>query len=334
MIRRAGPERRERGLTLIELLVVVGIIAILGGLLLPAIQSAREASRRARCASHQRQLILACHAFATTNGGFPAGRSLGRPHDRRDRLNGVYSVHCRLLPFLEERALYHSINFDLMSGDPSWLDLLHLTAATRQVEVFLCPSDPSDRTTPYATNSYRACEGVGESRWTGNTYETRLGGIFDSTDWGGGRVMPLAEIRDGLANTLAFSEKIIGTGPDGTYHPRRDWVQITEFEQDFSAGRWREICSNLDDVPPARQRLDGGATWMLPRVYYTYFFVSAPPNAPMPDCGRSDLGGVFAARSYHPGGVNAALADGSVRWYSNSIYTRLWRGLGTRSQAD
>ena len=222
---RQGRQVRK-GFTLIELLVVIGIIAILIGLLLPAVQAAREAARRARCANNLRQLILATHSFESTFGGFPPAQFWGPNVDPMDPKEGFYSVQCKLLSYVEQASLYDSINFSLPSGYPNYLQKYHSTSAAQMINVFLCPSDPRIRSTPFAVNSYRACTGLGESRSPGGVTIELLNndGVFAPTDYGQSRVLPLSSIVDGLSNTLAFSEKPVGSGAGTTYSPFRDWI--------------------------------------------------------------------------------------------------------------
>jgi prepilin-type processing-associated H-X9-DG protein len=322
-------------LTLVELLVVVGVIAILVGLLLPAVQSAREAARRARCADNQRELIQACFSFESAHGGFPTGQYMEHPYPPGStRSSGFFSVHCSLLPYLEQVELHNSINFSLTAPGPRYLPAENLTAAASVVGVFLCPSDSPPSGSSLAATSYRGCHGVGESHREGSSIVSVYDGIFLTTDHGTGRGFPLAGIRDGLANTLAFSEKIIGSGPGKTYRPHRDWVRIGDAIRDIGPQNWREICAGPRPSDLLEPRLDGGTTWMAPLVYYTCFLVSVPPNFSLPDCGREDYGGIFAARSFHPSGVNVAMADGSVRFVRSSIDAAVWRGAGTRSGGE
>lgn len=149
---RAHALMSRRAFTIVELLVVIGIIGLLIGLLLPAVQAAREAARRARCANNLGQLIRATHAFESVHGAFPPACTAGRP-DPQVALFGGYSVQCRLLPFLEQSALYNSINFHSFSGDLVGLELYHHTAAVHSIDAFLCPSDPNTRLDPLAPNS-------------------------------------------------------------------------------------------------------------------------------------------------------------------------------------
>jgi len=327
----------RRGFTVIELLVVIGIIGILVGLLLPAVQSSREAARRALCANNLGQLIRATHSFEASRGGFPPAAFWGRPLALapKDDMVGIFSLHCLLLPFLEQQNIYNNINFNLMSGSFVWLDAYQRTAATQTINTFLCPSDPYTRSKPFGANSYRACTGLGEmSKLADGVYLPINDGAFAPIDDGNSRVLPLSSFRDGLSNTLAFSEKPVGSGINGSYQPFRDWVLRGWNGGLLTADQWIDACSRI--VPDDTQ-LDAGGSWMIPGAIQSHFFASAPPDTLVPDCGSTafNLGvGIFAARSYHPGGVNAAMADGSVRWFTSGTNIKTWRSLGTRAGGE
>lgn len=327
-VRRMAPSNRA-GFTLIELMVVIGIFAILASLILPAVQAAREAARRVQCRNHLKQLIVATHAFAEQQGGFPPAASLvsslPRPiHSGRPR----FSTQSLLLPYLEQSALHSSINFDAPCQYFDDVARYHQdTAAMRVVEVFLCPSDPMSRSAgPYAKNSYRANVGVNQFRYSQGYWHPIDPGAFAYSS----RPLPLAAFRDGLSNTLAFSEKPIGTG-EGRFSPFQDWVQRPTSV--MTADQWIETCSTIVDAG-ANARLDAGQTWLLSGAVNTLFLASAAPNSPFPDCGTVATNGIFTARSYHPGGVNAAMADGSVRWFASGMDHRVWRSLGTRAGGE
>jgi prepilin-type processing-associated H-X9-DG protein len=168
----------------------------------------------------------------------------------------------------------------------------------------------------------------------GATFEFEFDGLFVPLDDGQDplRVLPASAVTDGLSQTIAFSEKPIGSGSIGTYHPFRDWHKRWN-PLPITAELWLETCSMPGHLEP---RLDAGSSWMIPGAIYSQFFASAPPNSRVPDCGVETIGGqgVFAARSYHPGGLNAAMADGSVRWVSAGIQADVWRGLATRAGAE
>jgi prepilin-type processing-associated H-X9-DG protein len=146
------------------------------------------------------------------------------------------------------------------------------------------------------------------------------------------RVLPVSEFRDGLAHTLAFSEKPIGTGASGPYSSFRDWLM--EGMNTASAAEWSVLCAGLTEV--RRPQLDAGMTWVLPGGASTDFFAIEPPGSRVPDCGEpSNFGtGVFTPRSYHGDGVNAAMADGSVRWFGGATSVAVWRALGTRAGGE
>lgn len=323
--------KKSRGFTLIELLVILGIVGLLVSLLLPAVQAARESARRAQCASNLRQLGLALHTYEGVWGVLPpapmAYRTTSRPVFRACYL----SAQTGLLPHLEQAFLYNAINFSVYTVYLSQIDSegANVSAASRVVSIFLCPSDWGAVPAPYGPNNYRANAGV--CGYCGTGIED---GAFTHS---GTRA---ASFSDGLSTTLAFSEKLVGGVTPGLFTPNRDWIDAFRGRADprsISADEWVAYCAQRSfpsDLPAVK--LDAGRTWMLGGTIYSEFLVSAPPNAQVPDCGRrATVGiGVFAARSLHPGGVNAAMADGSVRFFLNGINLGLWRSLGTRSGGE
>jgi prepilin-type N-terminal cleavage/methylation domain-containing protein/prepilin-type processing-associated H-X9-DG protein len=326
----------RRGFTLIELLVVIGIIAILAALLLPAVQAAREAARRARCTQNLKQMIAAVHGFESFHGGFPSAFTYTYFGPTRQDFSDT-STHVVLLPYLEQVALYNAINFNVPIGDFNGFRPDNQTAATTTLDVFLCPSDPHSAADPYGCVSYRINGGMGELRRGPVGSPPQPGfilidtGAFSSTH---GPVMPVSAIRDGLSNTLAFAEKKIGSG-SARYNPARDWIQVLPIPSwALTADDWIEVCSHLPNADGGRT--DSGRMWLFYGAIYTEFYASVPPNSIIPDCGSGGGGypGLFAARSHHPGGVNAAMADGSVRWFTSSINRATWRALGTRAGGE
>ena len=140
---------------------------------------------------------------------------------------------------------------------------------------------------------------------------------------------------DGLSNTLAFSEKPIGSWPNGNFSAFRDWHDLPGSPVYSTADGWVAACSRKADA--GGFHLDAGRSWLIYGAIFTQFYTIVPPNSPIPDCGTEAVAnglGIFAARSYHPGGVNAALGDGSVRWFSSSIAVPVWRALGTRAGGE
>ncbi len=325
------------GFTLIEVLVVVGIIGILVGLLLPAVQQAREASRRAACSNNLKQLGLATHNFAATNNGFPCGATIRELQGRFS----LGSLHCQLLEYAELAPVANSINFSISiadfqaNGRPT-IEPTNTTSAIQSISVFLCPSDPLARGQSYGCLSYRGNDGLDE-------YQLSVGatpGLVNRVETGafgyGGKVLPIAEFLDGLANTVAFGEKKVGSGVTG-YSPSLDWIDgIRIGSTPISADEIVTICSNLDWKQSEASQTDSGRFWILYGARYSTFFMNLPPNSLIPDCGNHHNNGcgLFTARSYHPGGVNCAMADGSVRWIKATASLPVWRALGTRAGND
>lgn len=326
----ANPSGRSarRGWTLIELLVVIGLIGMLFAILLPAVQAARESSRRVRCTNNLRQIMTAFHGFVAARDKLPRGVH-GRPFNREDGRTplNAFSVQAAILPYLSEVQLYNTINFDVTCMAMPHVKNEHATTAKHVVEVFLCPSDPHAHPVgqPEARNSYRGNLGLNPSR--------RDPKVYNRFRWGTDGLFSyqrehdsLAAVRDGLSNTLAFSEKPISTGI-APYAPTRDWIPVSSMSATHE--EYLADCSRLTSGRDAHY--DAGQTWLLSGAIYTLFYVAAPPNSSVPDCGRLTANGlgVFTARSYHPGGVNCAMADGSVRWVESTINVRIWHDMGT-----
>lgn len=192
--------------TLIELLVVLAILAVLIGLLLPAVQKVREAAARIKCANNLKQLGLALHNYHGANSCFPPGR--GTP------LPGIFSAHAYLLPYLEQDNLWYRIDF---STPPAAFALgngfvydgaVNYPAATTSVRFLLCPSDAADRVpgSPYGATSYAANAGSGAVA-AGSL--SAADGVFYQ-----GSTVRFTDLFDGSSNTAAFSERLLGDGRD------------------------------------------------------------------------------------------------------------------------
>ena len=325
--------------TLIELLVVIAIIALLAGLLLPAVQSAREASRRAGCSNHLRQIGLALHQYQSTVGSFPPFRVMSiLPY----RLTGPSiesnaSAQAMLLPHLDQGPLYNSINLSIpLYAEPIWEGYPeNETVARVFVEVYLCPSDPLIVQQPYGPVSYRANAGLcGVDCSTGLASMPAI--LSNGIDTGlfTARGATPAAVTDGLSNTLGLAEKLVGTPGGGTFDPRRDWLDISNEPSAWTgltASAWTQLCEHPFLSKPGRW--PSGSSWLLGNNVATHFYVAAPPNPPVTDC-DTNRSGVLSAGSLHPGGVNVSMADGSVRFVGNGIAVGVWRALGTRAGGE
>ncbi|MFO0907879.1 MAG: DUF1559 domain-containing protein [Isosphaeraceae bacterium] len=309
---------RSRGFTLIELLVVIAIIAVLIALLLPAVQSAREAARRVQCVNNFKQLALAMHNYHDVHNTFPPGRV-------RSRVNGqglVFSCFAEILPQIEQRVVYDSINFSLNAdrgiGGPE-----NDTARRTRIMQFLCPTDTTSAfdTPDQAPTNYQMNVGTKHSviNSDGMLFENSRVNFSDVID-GSSQTALLSELA--RASTLTFNYIIEITGS-----------QILSYD----------ATCRPNGPPVARAR---GNRWIYGAPNHTMYSHHRPPNHKDADCrGGNPFGDATntawdllsldtAARSLHPGGVNVAMADGSVRFAKDTINVNVWRALGTRNGGE
>jgi prepilin-type N-terminal cleavage/methylation domain-containing protein/prepilin-type processing-associated H-X9-DG protein len=325
--------------TLIELLVVIAIIAVMIGLLLPAVQKVREAASRLRCANHLSQLGKAAHNYHSTYNAFPPGVQSTGPQG---------TVLFLLLPFVEQEARYKL--FDLTK--PVYHPANHTARTAGDVPIYLCPSDPSSAiftdTTPAGsppgpagrTNYYA---NLGAHAWwleysDGLAKPANLAGVFLQ-----GNGIPLGAIADGTSNTAMFAEVRRGAY---TSHDRFDVTWLTPSQWNVSNSNAAK--NSIQNTAPTSDATFVGfcnaATSTLnttglvyyggiPRlIFYTH---TLPPNYGGRDCTNyTEVSLHLAARSAHSGGVNVCLVDGSVRFVRDSVALDVWRALGTRAGGE
>jgi len=320
--------KQTRGFTLIELLVVLAIVAVLLAITIPAVRAAREASRRSVCAMQLRQIGLAIQNYHAANQVFPFGvgadadtglASLASSDNRR------YSLHSQLLPYVEQAAVYNQINFAIqpfypdLTGDPQVVTGggPNETVAQTKIEVFLCPSDASRmRTRPWGPTNYRSCNG---SSWSGR----RGNGMF-------GQITRIraGDVVDGLSNTAAFSERVLGDDDDQHFDMESDIFALAPMGNEVA---FRSACDRLTEstAQGIQQRSNSGHTWLEGNMGWTRYNHLLGPGRPSCTNFLTWYGVAMSANSRHSGGVHVLLGDGSVRFTGYSIDVEVWRALGT-----
>lgn len=293
-----GGSARPAGYTLVELLVTITIIASLVALTLPAVQAARESSRRVRCADNLRQIGLALQSYESVRSSFP-NRS-------------YYSPHAMFLGELEQAVIYHSINFSMNVFTDT--TSANQTARQTSLAVFLCPSDVGIPT--FGTN-YAVNEGDGRSRYGDNGFVTLPG-------------VRVSEIVDGTSNTIAFAE--FATSRWKSTNPRRVaygtsnlFLKAEEFE------RFVAECNGLSPDPSRITIDERGTEWLHSGFLYTSYNHVNLPNGRNCTNGSLIPWGAWSAGSLHPGGANILLSDGHVRFVKDSVSLSVWRSLGSRN---
>jgi len=333
--RRSG----RAGFTLIELLVVCAIVAILIGLLLPAVQSAREAARRAHCANNLKQIGLALAAYEAQYNAFPFqfSRGLYSALVTRDCNEGNISTprlsaQVRLTPFLERPEVFAALNVTM-----EWChtrDYLphpaNATALDVRIATLLCPSDGLAFSGAGYPTSYRGNNGVGPGLNTTSESPDSGNGFFPHE-----ASFPAAAVVDGLAHTVAFSERLVGSGgKPGSAERDFGNISINHRGASLTADFALDVCRLAAASPSFPQRSDAGYLWHEGSRANAYYSHAQEPNGLIPDAITNNANparGVATARSHHPGGVNALMGDGSTRFVAESIRRPVWRALGTRN---
>ena len=331
---------RQRGFTLVELLVVIAIIGILMALLLPAVQAAREAARRSSCSNNLKQIGLALHNYLSPNRSFPPSFCIRRGTVLTGN-NGSWSIHGRLLPYLEQGSAYDQVRLDI-----AWDAQLATGVPQLRIPTYVCPSEVNDtvRIKNGAPFIYPQTYGFNFGTWL--VYDPATGRGGDGAFYVNSRTRP-ADIRDGLSNTLAaaevkaFTSYFRNTADPGVAVPTSP-VQIAGLA---SGGQFKlgpETNSNTGHTEwcDGRVHHSGITTVFTPNTYVEY--VHSDGNSYDVDYnsmqeGKNATQRTYAAvtsRSYHPGVVNVCLMDGSVRSISETIDLAVWRALGTRQDGE
>ncbi|WP_165220261.1 DUF1559 domain-containing protein [Aquisphaera insulae] len=359
--------RIARGFTLIELLVVIAIIAVLIALLLPAVQSAREAARRAQCTNQLKQLGLAVHNYHSTYNCFPSylmflgpagGASCCPPSNGGNGWGWNASWAVALLPNIEQGTLYNAYNSSIAADGPQ-----NTTVTYNALPGFLCPSDgiKTRPAAPWAPISYRGnFGGSGSIRmWSGTIVSNYT---RNPQEWWGAdsnlAFFGLEGVTDGSSNTALFSEKLIGVnGPAITASSGGGLALRTAF--DLKGADWnthdsgnvayaQKLLQQCQGQPPTTTGIANGwvngFSWAL--AYPWHYYVNAYNHFNTPNkytCFLNSGGeqgefggvtGIVTATSNHPGGVNMAFSDGSVKFIKDTISQPTWWAIGTRNGGE
>jgi prepilin-type N-terminal cleavage/methylation domain-containing protein/prepilin-type processing-associated H-X9-DG protein len=333
--------QRRPGFTLIELLVVIAIIGVLVALLLPAVQAAREAARRIQCTNNLKQIGLAVHNYETAVGTLPLGCVVTFDRANNPVFNG-WGITARLLPYLEGQNQFNACNFNLPNETPE-----NDTAMRLAISAYLCPSDGKNQVVFIDDGQPRNNTNYAFNRgdwyvWGGSASAPQPGSPFRAN-----MSVPLASVNDGLSNTLFAAEVKTHTpyllNCSGLrYAPLGTQPMPGPNDSPSSVGTYVGCSGGLAELRPD----SGHSEWEDGNTSQAGFTTAWPPNkvtpgqfsgTPVPDTDliaiREENGGpTFAAvtaRSYHPGGVNALLGDGSVRFIKGTISGQTWRALGT-----
>jgi prepilin-type N-terminal cleavage/methylation domain-containing protein/prepilin-type processing-associated H-X9-DG protein len=339
---------RRRAFTLIELLVVIAIIGVLIALLLPAVQSAREAALRAQCTNNLKQLGIAIHNYEGSYGSYPLGTiaAVWAGDPTLSPGNYRWGALAFLTPFLEQTAVFNALNFSFpMYGPgtttpPGQIYPPNYTSLNTMVTLFLCPSDRMQRITTadgflggtgrqFTPMNYQFCAGSGSN---GGDVTTADGAFYEN------QITRPQSITDGLSNTAFTSESLLGTGGVRTIFPG---TTIPDPNVLFASVTWEGSAvasvtpaACLNPVSYSPNRMFSWADGSYSQGLYNHYY---PPNSLYFDCivgiqGVND--GWKAARSRHPGGANVLYGDGSVHFVKNSISKVVWSGIGTRAGGE
>ncbi len=323
---------RRSAFTLVELLVVIAIIGGLIALLLPAVQAARETSRRIQCANNLRQLGLATFNFESARKRLPEGStsqanpaSAATPHSFYR-----WSALAHLTPYLEQSNIYNTLDLSLPLYDANLaVTPRNAVGVSLVAPIFLCPSDQRKAVaTGFGPTNYAACTGSGLDG--GEPFNTD--GVFYVNSQ-----TRLADLTDGASNTALFAESTLGDGPENLADadladPR------TMYAFSFAAPLTDAACGAAVQWNVTQRR---GFSWANGEYRCALYNHYLPPNSPRFDCMSARLTGDIsvryapygwrAARSNHPGGVQVLLGDGSCRWIADGISPITWTALATKS---
>ncbi|HVX11115.1 MAG TPA: DUF1559 domain-containing protein [Pirellulales bacterium] len=342
--------RHRNGFTLVELLVVIAIIGILVALLLPAVQAARESGRRTQCVNNLKQIGIGIQNYHDINKRLMFGKGPSYAFPAGTPAYARWSQHAMLLPYIEQQALYNTLDFRYPPATPGMGGVVAFmpayanpggqnnVACTYQVPGFLCPSDGSspDPNWP-GQNNYVANQG---SWLCDRLTTTDPNAIVSPNEVQTGvfaylSAVPFADIKDGLSNTALFCEKLRGTGSP---NPQTDLFVVNGAAITSLAQMW-QTCTNINPATATPLTSKWGYSWCMGENCCTEYNHVAAPNSY--SCGGTGYAGTMSnmpmqvsPSSYHPNGVNLCMVDGSVKFINETIDLLTWQGVGTRKGGE
>lgn len=350
ILRMRKNKNRSYAFTLVELLVVIAIIGILVGLLLPAVQAAREAARRMQCSNNLKQLGLAALNYESAYKRFPS--QMNGPvvfpanwGGSWESSRGHHSAWLQMLPFIEQTNLYNQISAGAPEGGMSRArsfgphSLRPYSAYKSRIATFLCPSDPgsigmgwSQDQAPicYATNfgdSTRGTDGRGNGEWGSPNSRGMFSIVWSDSGYrndqrprspGAGKKM--GWVTDGTSNTMLLSEITVFNGRQGALHGHYTTMPSATFRATpIACAQTRGPNGTIvGPLPSSHHR--HGESWASGFTMNSGFTAILPPNSPSCANDRGEWQeGIYSANSYHTGGVNVVMTDGSVQFMSENI---------------
>ena len=323
------------GVTLVELLVVVAIIGTLAGILLPAVQQARETGRRATCTNNLHQLGVAMLHHESARRAFPIGSesrqwpaNTAHPHQFFR-----WSALAHLTPYFENEDILRGLDLSVpLYGTGFQVMPQNQAIVSLVVPMFLCPSDRRVSVADgFGPTNYAACAGSGAGG--GTPFET------DGMCFINSRVRS-AQVTDGLSKTVLMSESILGDGPEA-FSDRTLVNNVTTYAFIFSVPLTASRCSRATSWNYTNRR---GFSWANGEYRTGLYNHARTPNSSLIDCIGVDMTsdvkiqyagyGWRAARSRHVGGVNVALADGAVRFVEDGVDPAVWSAAATRAGGE